>query len=307
MKRFSLFLLISGVILTAALLSALSACGRETDNGTGGYVLYFPEQSFRAGTGALRAVPAALKPDPRMEVKYTAAKLLMELLNGPQEDGLLSPFPPGTALRSLDVQGSRALADFSGSYGTLSGVALTLADYSVALTLTQIPQISVVRITVRGQELAYRDKKYLMARDVLMEPETDVVGTLNALLYFPDGTGSLVPEERELSLYEGETQVKAVTEAVEAGPEDRSLLPAFPDGFRVRSVWQEGDICFVNLTSALLDAMPESADLSACLEALDLSLMSLDSVGEVRYLVDGEFLREYNGVSLAEPYARAGE
>lgn len=297
---------LSALIVTALLLFSLASCAQERVAREEGYVLYFPEQSFEAGTGALRTVPAALQPEPGTRTRTVAVKLILELLNGPQEEGLRSPFPAGTALLSLNIQGSQAMVDFSGSYATLSGVALTLADYSVALTLTQLPEVSLVRITVQGQELSYRDRQSFMARDVLLEPETDVVGTLRALLYFPDASGGLVPEERELSLYEGETQVEAVTEAVEAGPEDRTLLPAFPEGFRVRSSWQEGELCFVNLSSALLDALPEGADLPLCLQALDQSLMSLDSVGEVRYLVDGVFLREYGGVRLVEPYGREG-
>ncbi|MBQ9348307.1 MAG: GerMN domain-containing protein, partial [Oscillibacter sp.] len=280
----------------------LSACAGQRENQAEGYVLYFPEQSFTAGTGALRAVPAELEPGSEADSRAVAVRLVMELLNGPEQEDLRSAFPPGTSLRSLDVEGSRAVADFSGGYGTLSGVALTLADYSVALTLTQIPEISLVRITVRGQELSYRDRQSFTARDVLLEPETDVVGTIHALLYFPDGAGSLSPEERTLSLYEGETQVEAVTEAVEGGPEDRNLLAPFPEEFRVRSVWQEGDLCFVNLSSALLDTLPPGTDLSLCLRALDQSLASLENVREVRYLVDGEFVGEYDGVRLAEPY-----
>ena len=109
-------------------------------------------------------------------------------------------------------------------------------------------------------------------------------------------------EDRVLSLYEGDTQAEAVAQALESGPESRELYPAFPDGFRVRSARLEEDICFVNLSSALLDSVPGDS-VSAALYALDLSLRSLDNVREVRYLIDGEFTRSYNGVTLMEPYA----
>ena len=287
------------------LLPLLAACSAGEAKQPEGYVLYFPEQSFAAGTGALRPVPARLKPDPEASPQAEAVKLVMELLQGPRQEDLRSAFPIGTNLRSLNVEGSRATLDFSGGYGTLSGVALTLADYSVALTLTQLPEISVVRITVRGQDLAYRDRQSFTARDVLLEPETDVAGTVRTLLYFPNGAGELLPEERNLSLYEGETQVEAVTEAVEGGPEDRNLLSPFPEEFRVRSVWQEGDLCFVNLSSALLETLPPETDLAMCLRALDQSLSSLENVREVRYLVDGEFVGSYGGVSLTDPYGQA--
>ena len=70
----------------------------------------------------------------------------------------------------------------------------------------------------------------------------------------------------------------------------------------MRSVWQEDDICFVNLSSALLETLPDNANVSAALLSLDRSLHALDSVREVRYLVDGEFLEHYGNVRLLEPY-----
>ena len=228
--------------------------------------------------------------------------LLTALLDGPESDLYESAIPKGTALISVTRQGLSATADFSAPYGSLSGVALTLADYAVTLTLTQIPGVSAVRITVNGQTLDYRDKQSFAARDALLLPDGDVVGTVTVTLYFPDASGELVPEERTLNLYEGDTQAQAVTEAVENGPDNRDLSNAFPDGFFVRSVRQEDATCFVNLSSALLETLPENANLSLALLSLDQSLRSLDSVREVRYHVDGEFLDRYGDVRLIEPY-----
>ncbi len=231
--------------------------------------------------------------------------MLTALLRGPENDLYQSPIPKGAALNGVTRQGSLATADFSAPYGSLSGVALTLADYAVTLTLTQIPGVSAVKITVNGQTLDYRDRQTFTARDALLFPDGDVVGAVTVSLYFPDASGNLTPEERTLDLYEGDTQVGAVAEAVERGPENRELSAAFPDGFFVRSVWQEGDICFVNLSSALLETLPDSANLSLALLALEQSLRSLESVREARYLVDGEFADYYGGVRLLEPYESA--
>ena len=173
-------------------------------------------------------------------------------------------------------------------------MALTLADCAVVMTLTQIPEILSVEITVRGQELAYREQPLLSAREMLLFPEEDVISTVTAALYFLDAGGRLTPEERVLDLYEGDTQVSAVAQALERGPENRELTSALPEGFQVKSVWQEEDICYVNLSSALLEEIGESAVRTA-LEALENSLGSLESVEEIRFLVDGEFTRSLSG------------
>ena len=275
------------------LLALPAGCGeREEDP----YFLYYREAdlSFAAGGGVFQTETVYFTEAESADPRALAEALLTELLKGPFDETLKSPIPAGTALLSLELEGSRALVDLSAAYGSLSGVALTLADCAVVMTLTQIPEILSVEIPVRGQELAYREQPLLSAREMLLFPEEDVISTVTAALYFLDAGGRLTPEERVLDLYEGDTQVSAVAQALERGPENRELTSALPEGFQVKSVWQEEDICYVNLSSALLEEIGESAVRTA-LEALENSLGSLESVEEIRFLVDGEFTRSLSG------------
>lgn len=276
------------------LLFGCASGGEET-----GKLLYFQERDLRAaaGGGALRTETIQVE---ETETQAVAETLVEALLRGPLDETLKSPIPKGTALLSLELQGSRAVVDFSAPYGTLSGVALTLADQAVALTLTQLPDILSVQITVRGRELAYRNKQILTAREVLVAPEGDVVGTLEARLWFPDEDGTLTEEDRTLVLYEGDTQVGALARAMEEGPLEDGLSPVFPEGFRPRAVWQEAGICYVNLSSALLAELPEPETLPRALEALRRSLESLETVEETRFLVDGVYAADYGPVQLDE-------
>ena len=281
--------------LVCLLLLFGCAGGREET----GKLLYFQERDLRAaaGGGALRTETIQVD---ETETQAVAETLVEALLRGPLDETLKSPIPKGTALLSLELQGSRAVVDFSAPYGTLSGVALTLADQAVTLTLTQLPDILSVQITVRGRELAYRSKQVLTAREVLVAPEGDVVGTLEARLWFPDEDGTLTEEDRTLVLDEGDTQVGALARALEEGPLEDSLYPAFPAGFRPRVVWQEAGICYVNLSSALLAELSEPEELPRALEALRRSLESLETVEETRFLVDGVYAADYGPVRLDE-------
>ena len=278
----------------------LSGCGGQAAD-EDGYDLYFQERDLRAvaGGGVLRTETVRLQADTTEEL---ARALIEALLAGPSDETLKSTIPAGTSLLSLELDGSRAVVDLSSPYQTLSGISLTLADQAVALTLTQLPDILSVRITVRGQELAYRGKQIFTGRDVLLAPEGDVVGTAEVTLYFPDESGTLQPETRTLELYEGDTLVDAVAQALESGPLDDGLGAVFPTGFRPRSVWLEGEICYVNLSSGLLENLPEDARLDLALEALARSLCGLDTVDEMRFLVDGEFAAYYGGVDVSQPY-----
>ena len=294
------------LLLSAALLLLALGCAQKTEEEAEGYDLYFLRAEPEMGGGALQAEKAYLPELENADPEETAKGLMEALLQGPLDGALKSAVPMGTSLLSLEVSGGRALVDVSASYGSLSGVALTLADYAVTMTLTQVPEISSVKITVRGQELAYRNKQTFASRDVLLLPEEDVVGTVQAVLYFLDENGVLAPEERTLELYEGDTQVFAVARALENGPESKKLSAVLPEGFRVRSVWLEEDVCYVNLSSSQLETLAPEADLQTAADSLARSLCSLDTVDEVRFLVDGEFGRWYGSVDISEPYVFAG-
>jgi len=290
------------VLLCACLLAGCSPSTAEKKPDGTPYDLYFLSQDLEAvaGEGALQAETVYLKE--ATSVRQTGEQLVEELLKGPQSEELRSPIPLGTVLESLKIRGSQAIVDLSSAYGSLSDVRLTLADYAITMTLTQIPEIMSVRITVRGKELGYRDRQVFTSRDVLLEPQGDVVSTVDAQLYFLDENGNLVAEERTLDLYEGDTQVSAVTRALENGPEEKNMKPVLPEEFRIKSVWQEEGTCYVNLSSALLVNLPEGIDLSVAIRSLGNSLCSLESVHETWFLVDGKFVRNYGSVNVERPY-----
>ena len=280
------------LLLLVPLLLLPAGCRREEPARTA-YDLYFQEAdlTYSAGESPFRTETVYLYDAETDSAPRLAEALISELLKGPADETLKSTLPAGTTLLSLEIEGDRARVDLSPSYESLSGVALTLADSAIAMTLSQVPEVSSVQITVRGRELAYRDRQVLNLRELLLTPEEDVVSTVEARLYFLNQEGRLTAAEQILDLYEGDTQVSAVAKALEGRPEGRDLLSPLPEGFQVKSVWLEEDICYVNLSSALLEGLGESA-LQTALRALEDSLSSLEAVEEVRFLVDGEFRRD---------------
>lgn len=294
------------LFLAALLLTSGCAPAEETPpEGQVGYDLYFREADLTsaAGQSALRAEQIFLPAETADEIgtQKTAEYLVQKLLEGPTDEGLRNTIPAGTSLLSLKLLGTRAWVDLSAEYERLSGVALTMADYALTLTLTQLPQIMSVRINVQGRELAYRDTQVLTPQAILLAPEGDILGTVVVQLYFVNEILELQAEERVLDLYEGDTQISAVVQALKEGPEGNGLFPAFPEDFRIGKVWLEDTVCYVNLSSALLESMEYTEGLSVTLQSLGKSLCSLDTVEEVRYLVDGEVADRYGSVDISEP------
>ena len=157
--------------LTALLLAAmalLAGCGAHTLEGSE-YPVYFLNQDAD-GVQALKAENRTL--DPETEV---VEGLLQAILSGPESETLTNVIPASVSLRGWTLQNGLLTVDLSGSYGTLSGIDLTLADYSIVLTLSQLEEVEAVMITVEGQVLAYRDHQRLTTEDVrasILQEET---------------------------------------------------------------------------------------------------------------------------------------
>ena len=147
------------LLLLALLGTLLSGCMRRVE--AQGYDVYYVEQS----AGAASALVPEKHPLP--SGRPSVEGLVDLLLSRPQREDLTSAIPEGVTLRKWTLYNGLLTVDFTSGYGTLSGIDLTLADYCVTLTLTQISAIRSVSILVRGQELSYRDSQRFRPKDVL--------------------------------------------------------------------------------------------------------------------------------------------
>ena len=148
--------------ITAALLLSLccllGGCLPAQEKGPV-YQVYFWNQEVGQGPvlqGEKRTLPPGADP-----VEF----LLNCLMEGPQEEGLSRAIPSGVTLKDWELNNGVLSVDFSSWYGSLSGIILTLADYSVVLTLTQLEEVKAVEITAGGEQLLYRDHQRLTEKD----------------------------------------------------------------------------------------------------------------------------------------------
>lgn len=266
------------------------------------YELYFrtADLAHAGGVDAISALPSGIAVNAETEVHEMAAQLMEALLSGPKEPGVRSPFPAGTSMRSVKVSGGHAAVDMSTVYGNLSGVDLTVADYCITLTLTQLAEIRNVTVTVNGQTLAYRGVQTFSARDVLLTSAEDIVATVETELYFVNAEGVLVREPRTLQIYEGDTRAETLVETLLNGPENKELLNPFPEGFAVQSVWVKDGRCYVNLSATMMDALPPETRLELPLQAMASSLLSMRTVQEVQFLLDAEPTMTIGGADVSQ-------
>lgn len=268
--------------LVLAVLTVLSAAGcgsvEETVEGLSLYTLTHAEARPGGDIITASVVPWNELPDERLE----QAKVVMELLMQSEN----SPLPTGTLLRSVEIAGSTAYVDLGGAYTSLSGVDLTIADYCITLSLTQLTGVYAVRIMAEGRESHRRAKQVLLAGDALLSSMDDVVRTLTAKLYFPAKDGVLTAEEHLLTQYEGDSAAQVVLEALSSGPEDEALLPLLPEGFIGMTARMESGVCHLNIPGESVALLGETGEQTV--QAIAYSLLSVEGIREVQLYIDGQ-------------------
>ena len=276
----------------ALVLLALAGCGVVQKEQEGLRLYYAASLDTHRGGDAIDSVTIDWDELPQGDQVARAESVLALLMGMCQEKGFQSPIPAGTTLRSVTIIGGTACVDFSGSYGQLSGMALTIADYCVALSLTQLDGIYAVRITVNEQELAYRDNDLFLAGDVLLTSMDDVVRTLTARLYFPNSDGDLEAEERLLTQYEGQSAADVVLSALGDGPSDDDLQPLAEKGLSGMTVRMDNGVCQLNVASASMEELEDDTARQLLL-CVTQSLQSLEGISSVQLYIDGTYAETY--------------
>ena len=282
------------IVLTALalVLLALAGCGVVQKEQEGLRLYYAASLDTHRGGDAIDSVTIDWDELPQGDQVARAESVLALLMGMCQEKGFQSPIPAGTTLRSVTIIGGTACVDFSGSYGQLSGMALTIADYCVALSLTQLEGIYAVRITVNEQELAYRDNDLFLAGDVLLTSMDDVVRTLTARLYFPNSDGVLTAEERLLTQYEGQSAADVVLSALGDGPSGDDLQPLAEKGLSGMTVRMDNGVCQLNMASANMEELEDDTARQLLL-CVTQSLQSLEGISSVQLYIDGTYAETY--------------
>lgn len=284
-----------------ALLLLLTGCSPDK---TGGHSLhlFYPAADYEAGGDVLCSQPVDWSAQESADTADQVKMVVQLLQNRSGGMDFTSPIPPDAELLECSVSGGVAVLDFSAAYGRLSGLSLTVADYCITLSACQIPGVKWLQVLVEGRPLSGRTNSYFSTEDVLLTSSEDVVKVVPVTLYFPDRSGTLQPEKRELLIYEGENRCQRVLQALEEGPQTEGLEKLLPEGISAAGVWMDGDICCLNFSYADYKSL---CDVSVCqdslVQGLVKSLCSLDGVERVQIMVGGAYRSKLGTVDIENP------
>ena len=75
------------------------------------------------------------------------------------------------SLRSWGLEEGVLVLNLSEQYGGLTDISLTVADYCIVLTMSQLDGVEAVEINVAGQPVSYRNHQILTREEaVLSQP-----------------------------------------------------------------------------------------------------------------------------------------
>lgn len=276
-------------------LALCAACRAGTEEDDGALRLWFAvpeERQSREVTAPLGSMPYT--------GEETVSALLAALLAGPAQDsGLTGPIPAGTEVADWLVEGRTARVELSEEYAQLSGVDQTIADCCITMTLCQLPEVDRVELSCGTGD----DWRVLRQGNVIFSGAEEEPVDVPASLYFRrTGSAALGFELRVFRLTEDETPAIAVLEALAAGPRDDGLEGLLPQDLAVRAAWVDDGVCYADVSSALLAAIPDSPEeQELVISSIVETLCSLDKVEQVQLLVEGEPLTAYGGLDLSGP------
>ena len=176
--------------------------------------------------------------------------------------------------------------------------------------LGEVPadMIEEASIPRKGNRVLWLRRVLPLAAAVVLLTATAVAAG-KVQLYFPDGGGTLVGEERRLTVYEGETVAQAVVKALTERPLDSyaDLYPLLPEGFTALNASTEEGICYLNLPGSVAALLPEDAEAqNRMIQGLVDSLCSLEDVTQVQLMLDGEYQLMLGSVPISRPILPTG-
>jgi len=291
------------VFLCLGMVFSMTAClpQAETPVSESGYGLWFAV----SGESHRSDYSAVVKESRQWEGEPTAEDLIEALLRGPESDGLYAPFPNGVRLQSVFIneETKSARVDLSEQYGGLVGFDLTLADYCIALTLCQLPNVEKVLVLVDGKTLPYRDRQEMQTGDVLLSGIAEEPDTFLAALYFPKRVGgTLSAEYRQVNRTGDSTPAEIAMIELLHGPVNEGDNRPLPMDTQIRSLTVSNGLCQIDLTEEfLLNAPQETEQAGLTVYAVVNTLCALAGVNQVYILVEGQVVENYGGISLATP------
>ncbi len=266
----------------------LAACSGKEAEGENVYQVYYVSNSETKVEMHSHVMEASA---PEAQLK----ELITCLSTEPEKLEYKAPFAMGFQVLGTTLEGGNLQIDVDAAYRELAPITEILVRAAVVRTLTQLPEVSLVMITVEGSQLLDKKENTVgwMNAEQFIDNDGNEINTYEEArirLYFADESGTkLIAADREKHYSTNTPMERFVVEELIAGPSGRieGLFPSVNPGTKIVSVMTKDGICYVNLDETFL-AVVNNVSTDVSVYAIVNSLVELSSVNKVQILINGE-------------------
>ena len=288
------------VILAVFCLLAMTACGQENRDRENVYQIYYVSNSEKK----VEMHEYVMQADTTIE---QLQELVECLSTNPEKLEYKAPLGMGFQVLDMRLEEGNLQIDVDAAYKELPVMTEVLVRAAVVRTLTQLPDISFVMITVEGNQLYDRNGNAIswMGAEQFIDNDGNEINTYELArvkLYFAGESGAnLIAAVREKHYTTNVLMERFVVEELIAGPSGQieGLYPSINPNTKIINVMTKDGICYVNLDENFLTVVNNvSTDVS--IYSIVNSLVELSNINKVQILINGEVPSSFS-TSTYEP------
>lgn len=235
--------------------------------------------------------------------------VLQSLIKGPSRRSCSRLLEKNTSVNSILRETQTLTVDFSDEFLSDDSAKNTLRVYAVVKTLSQVPGITMVQVTVNSRPAAYPDGRTiapLSGSKINLESDRESAEFRYIVLYFATADGKHLSRElRRIKITDTTPLEQYVVNELIKGPEDKELSAVLTSDTGLISAETTDGTCFVNLKGNFVSKNLGSADKEKlAVYSIVNSLTELDQVQAVQFLIDGKKSPELSSKARNDTYVR---
>ena len=286
------------------LMICLAGCGKQQNQGTSVEISYLNKSETKIVTEEHYLEGAT--------TKEMIVEVLTLLCSVPENKELKATLSGGINIINYSLEGEQVTVSLGEKYKELSRTTEVLTRAALVRSLTEIPGVTYVVITVGGEPLTdlAGNAIGIMTADMFVDNEGEQMNSYEKVtirLYFANESGDgLIPINRELVHNIDVSNIsmeKLIVEQLIAGPANDESYPTINPQTKLLGVTVKDGICYVNLDSSFLTPV-NNVTSDVTIYSIANSLVELSNVNKVQISIDGKkdikFRDKYNLTTIFE-------
>lgn len=234
---------------------------------------------------------------------------IFETLKISPKNNYINVIPKKIKLLGYIIKDNCLYISFSNKYNSLSSVEQMLFRAGLVWSVTELKNISKVKIFIKEDELKNANGEplgFLSRSNININPviSPDKLKTQNISLYFANKRGTaLLPENRIIEIKQNQDKGLQVIEQLILGPTNKNYYKSIPVETKVRNIKTEDGICYIDLSADFV-LKQQTIPAKIAIFSVVNSLTELDNVDRVQILIEGEKVELYGNINISKPLMR---